>query len=171
VLLASLVFLPIPIELLSGNIHLFLAVLVVLALRGAPWLFGLAAVVKLSPGVGIVYLASAGRWRDALVATTLALIAVLVSALVAPTAWADFMEFVLREGGSAGASLVPVAYPVRALLAVVLALIAGRARPAVAEPLVVIAVVVGSPTLWATTFSLLTAIVGLRTHRAAPEAA
>jgi hypothetical protein len=167
VVVASFAFLPITIELRSGNIHLFLAVLIVLAMRGRAWLFGIGGAVKLSPAVGIVYLASAGRWRDAATAAIVAIGVALVTVLVAPGAWADFLGFVGREGGSAAASLVPVPYPVRAVVAVVLAVIAGRIRPALGEPLVVVAIAVGSPTLWMTTLSLLTAIVGLWTHPAA----
>ncbi len=63
--LASLVFLPVAVELNVRNIHLLLAVMLVIGLTkpGWSWLLGVGAAIKLAPGVGIVYLAARGRWR------------------------------------------------------------------------------------------------------------
>src|SRR5204863_9321175 len=67
--LALIAFLPVAVELWFRNVHLLLAALIVLGLRGAPWMFAIGAAIKISPGLGIVYLALRGRWRDALFAT------------------------------------------------------------------------------------------------------
>lgn len=67
VALALVAFPPVAIEFWYRNIHLVLAVLVVLAVRRA-WLFPVAASLKLAPGLGIAWLVAAGRRREAVVA-------------------------------------------------------------------------------------------------------
>jgi hypothetical protein len=51
------------------------------------------------------------------------------------------------------------------VIGVVLAVIAGRIRPAYGEPLLVVAITVALPTLWFTALSMLAAIAGLLTFR------
>jgi hypothetical protein len=63
-----------------------------------------------------------------------------------------------------------VPYFVRAVIGVVLAVVAGRIRPAYGEPLLVVAITVALPTLWFTALSMLAAIAGLLTFRPAAAA-
>jgi hypothetical protein len=58
-------------------------------------------------------------------------------------------------------SLLPVPYITRAVAGLVLAVVAGRIRPSVGEPLLVVAVTIALPTLWFTALSLLVAVVPL----------
>ncbi len=98
VALALVALLPVTIEFWYRNIHLQLAVLAIVAIRRWPALFGVGAAVKLSPGVGLVYLAAAGRWRAAAMAA-LTLVAICgVSWILAPGFWNEFVGTLAARG-------------------------------------------------------------------------
>ena len=161
VALALVAFLPVTVELWYRNVHLLLAVLVVLALRWHPLWWVAAAAIKGTPGIGILYLVAARRYRDAALVAAAGMTVLAASVLLSPIGWAEFLNLVKFQGASTGASIVEVPYPVRLATASVLAAIAGRMGGRKGEALLVVALVVGNPTLWATAFSLLIAIVPL----------
>jgi len=168
VALALIAFLPVAVELRFRNIHLVLAVLTVLALRRSPLFWIAAAAIKVAPVLGVVYLASARRWREAVLVGVAGGVVLLVSVALAPGAWKDFFTLVVPQGGTSGASILPVPFPVRAAIGAALAIIAGRltirGRSRLAELTLVGALVIANPTLWVTAFSLLVAIVPLWRH-------
>jgi hypothetical protein len=176
--LALIAFLPVAVELRVRNVHLLIAVLVVLALRRS-WAFWVpAAAIKITPVLGCVYLAAAGRWRDAVKVGMLGLAVLGVSVALGPGAWRDFLDIVGARAGTDGGSLVAIPFAVRlgagALLAVAAGLVAARASARGesqrwGEVLLVVGLTVANPTLWATAFSLLIAIVPL--WRSAPHPA
>lgn len=171
VALAMIAFIPVAVELWYRNVHLVLAVLVVLGLRRAPWLFSVAAAIKVAPALGIVYFAVRGRWRDALVAASVGAVMLGVSVALSPDAWRSFFDTVLVTGPTMGASVLNVPFPARAASGLVLAIVAGRIPERWGEVLLVVAIVVANPTLWATVLSMLIAIVPLlRTSRASRPA-
>jgi hypothetical protein len=163
--LALIAFLPVAVELRARNIHLVLAVLAVLALRRS-WLFWIpAAAIKVSPVIGIAYLAAARRWRDALLVSVVGTATLLVSVVLAPRAWEDFLRIVVAQAGTSGGSLLPVPYPFRLAGGTALAILGGlllaRGRRRVAEAVLIVGIVLANPTLWVTVFSMLVAIVPL----------
>jgi glycosyl transferase family 87 len=169
--LALVAFLPVAIELRVRNVHLLIAVLVVLALRRS-WAFWVpAAALKITPVLGVVYLAAAGRWRDAVKVAALGSVVLGVSVALAPGAWREFLDVVGVRAGTDGGSLLPIPFAIRfvagAILAVVAGLVAsgrlwtGRVPQWAAEALLVVALTIANPTLWMTAFSLLVAIVPL----------
>ncbi len=168
--LALIAFLPVAVELWFRNIHLVLAVMVVLGLRRWPALFAVGASIKLAPGLGIVYLAARGRWRDAGLATAVGIAILVVSVALSPDAWRQFVEILTARGAGETNGFLAVPYFVRAIVGIALAIVAGRLRPALGEPLLVVAMTVALPTLWFTALSMLAAIAGLLTFRS-PEAA
>jgi len=161
VALALVAFVPVAVELWYRNIHLVLAVIIVLAIRRWPILFAVGAAIKIAPGIGVAYLAARGRWREALMVSAFGLGLLAVSVVLAPAAWAQFFEVVVGRGPSDMPSIIPVPYGVRAVAGLGLAIVAGRITPRYGEPLLVVAIMIASPTLWATAFSLLVAVVPL----------
>lgn len=157
--LALVAFLPVAIELWFRNVHLPLAVLVAGGLLGAPWLFALGALMKFAPGLGIVYLAARGRWRDALVVSVVAGGIVALSVLIAPQLWRDYLDILLARGPADEGAFLPIPFWLRLGTGVVLAVIAGRLPARVGDPLLVVAVVLASPTLWVAAFAMLAAAV------------
>ncbi len=157
--LALVVLLPVTIEFWYRNIHLQLAVLAIVAIRRWPTLFAVGATIKLSPGVGIVYLAAGGRWRAA--AAVVALLAAIcgVSWVLAPGLWSEFVETLTARGPGDTSGILPIPYIYRVVAALILAAIAGRIGGRRGEVLVFIAIGVGLPTLWLTGFSFFVGLV------------
>lgn len=161
VALAMCAFPPIAVEFVSRNVHLIIAVLLVLGLRRWGGWFSVGAAIKLAPVLGIPYLALRGRVHDAVVATGFGVVLLVVSVILAPDLWRQFFD-VLRQRGPADASaLLPVPYAARFVAGVVLMVIAARIAPRIGEPLLVVAVTVALPTLWLTAFATLAAVVPL----------
>jgi len=179
VALALIAFMPVAIELRVRNVHLVMACLVVLALRRS-WAFWIpATALKLTPVLGGLYLAAAGRWRDAVKVGVVGLAVLAVSVVASPDAWRGFLDVVGARAGTDGGSWLPVPFAVRFAVGAALTVVAGRlaARAAagaptagfagaaagqrVPEALLVVALTVANPTLWATALSLLIAIVPL----------
>jgi hypothetical protein len=159
VALALVAFLPVAVELWFRNVHLLLAAIVALAILRWPWMFALGAIIKLAPGLGIVYLLVRRRWRDAAIAVAVGLALVLVSVILDPGAWAGFVDIIRGRGPGDVAGLLPIPYAVRAAAGLALTIVAGRLAPRVGEPLLVVAIVVASPTLWLDALAMLAAIV------------
>jgi len=159
--LALVAFVPVATELWFRNVHLILAVLVVLAIRRWPGLFAVGAAIKLSPGLGVVYLAARGRWRDAILTSVVGLAILAVSVALSPSAWAQFLDVLRARGPADASSFLLVPYWLRAIVGLGLAIAAARSRPRIGEPLLVVAIVVALPTLWFTALSMLAALVPL----------
>jgi hypothetical protein len=173
--LALIAFLPVAVELRVRNVHLVLAVLVVLALRRS-WAFWVpAAAIKVAPVLGIAYLAAARRWREAMAVGALGFVVLLASVALSPAAWRDFFEIVAPQAGSSGASILPIPFPFRfgtaTAVAVLGGLLASRGRSRAGEGALVAALVLANPTLWVTALSMLIALVPLwrRGSNDAPE--
>ena len=159
--LALVAFPPVAVEFMFRNVHLFLAVLVVLGLRQASGAFAVGAAIKVSPGLGIPYLAARGRWREAAIAAAIGLAMLVVSVLLSPDAWRAYVDFALHVDPLQQSSFVAVPLPIRAVAGLVLAIIAARLPRSVGDPLLVVAVTLALPSLWFTGLSLLVAIVPL----------
>lgn len=171
--LASLVFLPVAVELNVRNIHLPLAVLVALGLSrsGYGWLLGVGAAIKLSPGLGLIYLAARGRWRDALGGAGAAALICGASYVAAPHLWSDWISTMVSNGGvAAGASVLPIPYWVRAAAGMVIVLWAARQPQRIGDPVAAVAMVIALPTWWAPAFAMLLAAWKLRPRDAPSQA-
>ena len=89
-----MLLLPIVYELCVGNIHFLLAAAFVVVLRAPPvWAFPL--LTKITPGVGIVWHVVRREWRALAIAmgTTAAIVA--VSFALNPSAWIDWVTFLV----------------------------------------------------------------------------
>ena len=127
VALALVAFPPVAVEFWFRNIHLVLAVLLVLSVRRG-WLFPVGAAIKLAPGIGIAWLAARGRWRDAGVAVGVGIVILAISIVISPGAWADWVAIATARGPGDEASFLPVPFLVRAVAGLALALAAVRVR-------------------------------------------
>lgn len=123
--LALVAFLPVAVELRTRNLHLVLAVLVVLSLRRS-WLFWVpATALKISPVLGGVFLLAAGRVREAVLMGVVGAAVLAVSVVLAPGAWADFFAVVGGRAGSEGGALVAVPFWARFAVGAALAALGG----------------------------------------------
>jgi hypothetical protein len=179
VALALVAFLPVAVELRVRNVHLVIAVLAVLALRRSSLFWIPATAIKITPVLGLGYLAAAGRWREAVKVGAVGAVVLGISVALAPGAWREFLDVVGARAGTDGGSWLPIPFALRFAAGVGLALVAGRlaARAAAAgtspragEAVLIVALVVANPTLWATALSMLVAVVPLWRGKVAGEA-
>ncbi len=159
--LALVAFPPVAAEFWFRNINLFLAVMVVLGLRRWAGWFAIGAAIKVSPGLGIPYIALRGRWRDAAIATGVGLAILAVSVVLAPSDWQAYISFLVDRGPAQQSSFLPVPFIARALVAVVLVVIGSRLDQRRGDILLVVAVTLALPSLWFAGLSVLVALVPL----------
>ncbi len=157
--LALVAFPPVAVELWFRNVHLVLAVLIVLAIRRSPLFHVPGAAIKLSPALVIVYLAGRSRWREAALVLAVGLALLAASYALSPGAWQAFVEMLRSRGPGDVSGFLPIPYWTRAAVGVVLAVVAGRLQPRLGEPLLVVAIVVALPTLWFAALATLAALV------------
>ena len=150
-----MLILPISYELFVGNIHLMLAAALVVGLR-TPVVWALPVLTKITPGVGALWLLARARWRSFAIAagTTLAIVA--VSALLSPSAWSDWIAFLLASPGRT--ELLPE----RIVLAVVLVVFGARTDRAWLVP---VAAWLALPVIWINSWVILLAVIRLREPR------
>ena len=156
--LAVLAFPPIFSEVLIGNVHVFLAVALVLSIRfPAAWL--LALMTKPTLGVVMAYHAARGACRSLGIAVGVAAAVVLVSFAIGPDLWFAWVERIRGAEGRGGLAWT-VFLVVRLVLAFGLAWYAGwRRRPAYLP----LAAYLALPIPWLEGLALLTAVPRLLT--------
>jgi hypothetical protein len=160
--LPLLLFLPIPFEIVSGNVHIIYAGVIVAAVsRGRWWSAGWALMflTKVSPGVGVLWHAVRLEWRALVLAIGATTVLAGTSAVVAPGWWAEW--FHILTGSTTGPGATPGWYlpvPLLARLPVAAALVAwggvtGRRWT------VPVAVVLALPVLWLNGLAVLAALL------------
>jgi hypothetical protein len=159
--LALVAFPPVAVEFWFRNVHLFLAILVVLGLRQWPGWYAVGAGIKVSPGLGIAYDALRGRWRRAGIGAAVGLVLLVVSVVLSPDAWTGYVDFVRNLDLAQQTAFVAIPFLVRLAIAVILVVVASRLLERWGELLLVVAVTLALPSLWFTGLSLLTAAVPL----------
>jgi hypothetical protein len=150
---------PVAIEFFAGNINLWLAVVLVYALR-YPALWAVPMLTKIAPGVGVLWHLFRGEWRALAIAlgTTAAIVA--VSFVADPAAWGYWFTFLRGNAGQAPINdAVAVPFLWRAPVAVAVMLFAARTDRAWLIP---VATILATPVIWPATFVLLLAIPKLR---------
>ena len=157
--LPAMLFLPIPFEIVSGNVHLLYAAAIVVGFRWAgTW--ALPLITKVTPGVGVLWFLARREWRQLALALGLTAALVAVSWLLNPQAWREWVG-ILTGSSSTPISLgpyVPVALAWRLPIAIALALAAGLFNRAWLIP---VAVVVAMPIIWLNSLAVLAACVPL----------
>ncbi len=149
--------LPLQHELLVGNISIFMAAAILLGFRWpAMWAFML--LTKVTPGVGVIWFAARREWRSLGIALGATAAIVIVSFVLAPSLWFDWVRFLSAESETPRnlPSLPPLA--VR-LPAAVLLIVAGARIDA--RWVVPIAVFLAHGHPWISTMSVMIACIPL----------
>lgn len=158
-MLALIAFIPVAVAVRIENVELFMALGIVVGLRRWPWLFTIGALVKVSPGLGIAYLAVQRRWRDVAVSIVVGGVIVGLSYALAPDLWRAWLEAISGRADIVGNSIVPVPYSVRAVAGFAVAVTAGLVGRRRGELLLVAAVTIANPGLSLQGFAVLAAAV------------
>jgi hypothetical protein len=162
--LILLLFLPIPFEIISGNVHLLIAATIAWGLT-RPSLWTIPLLTKVTPGVGIGWHVVRREWRALAVALGATGIAVGISVLLVPHWWADWIA--LLQGDPLPTSTpgwyLPLSPFLRFPLAVGLVAWAGWTGRRWILPF---ATVLAMPVIWLNSLAVLAALVPLARDRA-----
>jgi hypothetical protein len=161
--LVWLVFLPVPLELYHGNVHILLATVCVLGFE-YPALWSIGILTKLTPGVSLLWFVVRREWKSLAWALGATAAISAVSFAIAPGAWFDWANF-LRDSSSAGPQvnggyeyLLP---PLWLRLGAAAALVVWGARTD-RRWVVPVAVAISMPVIWPITPAILVALPRLR---------
>lgn len=153
---------PVSNEIARGNIHLLLALAIVIGFRyPAAWAWVL--LTKVTPGVGLLWFAFRREWRSMLSALASTAVIVAISFAIAPDLWLRWFAFLSENAESTRPSFMEIPVLPRLLIAAaLLALGAWRNRPAI----VPVAAMLALPAIWMNALAMLVAVVPL--WRSAP---
>jgi len=163
--LALLAFAPFVMELRMGNVHMLLALAIVLGFKWpAAWAFVL--LTKVTPGIGLLWFAVRGEWRSLGIALGATAVIAGVSAVLAPDQWAEWLRSLLQTSRAEVFLAVNVPLWQRMIVAIVLVVWGARTDR---RWTVVVAATLALPTLWFHGFAMLVGVVALQ--RGLPERA
>jgi hypothetical protein len=159
-LLLFLPYSPVADEISTGNIHLLIAAALVIGFRQtASYAFPL--LTKVTPGVAILWFAAAGFLRQFGVGLAVTSAFALVSILIAPQQWADWIQLLRSSAGvpiPGDIAVIPGPLWLRAGIAAVLVIIAGRRSWRWGVP---VAATLALPVTWYSGLSVLVALIPL----------
>ena len=157
---------PISNEVARANIHLLIAVAIVIGMRRpAAWAWVL--LTKVSPGVGLLWFGFRREWRalaEAMIATA---VVVGISFAIAPDLWTGWFRMLTSNSSATRPNAilqVPVGYRLLAATAL-LWLGSWRQRPAI----VPVAALVALPAIWVNSLAMLVAVIPLWRHPPGPR--
>jgi hypothetical protein len=151
-LAAVMLILPVIYELCVGNVHFLIAAAIVLGFR-APGAWAFPVLTKITPAAGLTWFAVRREWRSLAVAGGVTAAVVGVSFALGPSAWWDWIAFLLA---SPGRSELLIPRIVIAVLLVALGAATGR------RWLVPVAVWMSLPVVWINSWVILLAAIRLR---------
>ncbi len=166
--LPAMLFLPIPFEIVSGNVHLMYAAAIVLGFR-ASFTWALPILTKVTPGIGLAWFAVRREWRQLGLALGVTALIVAVSFALDPTLWRQWFD-VIAASSSTPTTVgwyLPLSLVVRLPIALVVAAVAGLTGRAWLLP---IAVTLALPVLWLNSLAILAACVPLSRVRVGRDA-
>jgi hypothetical protein len=162
--LPSLLFLPIPFEIISGNVHLLYAVAIVVGFRYAmSW--ALMVLTKVTPGVGILWFLIRREWQSLLLAISVTAAIAIASFVLDRGAWEAWLRLLQGDLSGAGqASFQTVGWylPISLLPRLVVSIgLVGLAALGDRRWLVPVAVVLALPVVWLNSLAILVAVIPL----------
>lgn len=124
-------------EMVVGNIYIFLAVVAVLGMRW-PGAWSFAVLTKVTTGVGLLWFAARGEWKRLFQGAGTTALIVAASYLVEPSAWHDWVRFLLENRDGTPDSRT--SFVLRCLLAAALVVFGARKQwPFLIAPAVALA--------------------------------
>jgi hypothetical protein len=168
--LPSLLFLPIPFEIISGNVHLLYAVAIVAGFRySASW--ALMFMTKVTPGVGILWFLVRREWPPFLLAVGVTTVIAGVSFFLDRAAWEAWLRLLQTDLSGAGQAsfqtvgwYAPIPLLPRLVAAVALVAVAAWSDRRWLMP---VAVLLALPVIWLNGLAVLAAVVPLWRERSA----
>ena len=158
---------PVSNEVARANIHLLLAVAIVVGMRRpAAWAWVL--LTKVSPGVGLLWFAFRREWKALAEAIVVTVLVAGVSFAIAPDLWTGWFGLLTSNSSATRPNAilpVPVGYRLLAAAAL-LWLGAWRQRPAI----VPVAALLALPAIWVNSLAMLVAVIPLWRHPPASRA-
>lgn len=150
-------------EIWGGNIHLLLALAIVLGFRW-PGTWSFVLLTKVTPGVGLLWFAARREWRSLAIALGVTGAIVTASMAIDPPLWRSWIELLLREAAGGGASdgHIPIPLLYRLPFAAALAIYAGKTDRRWLLPVVAF---LAMPVLWWGSLSVLIGCVALERDR------
>ena len=159
-LAAGLLFPFAAMEVAGGNVSLLLAVAIVVGFRW-PAAWAIVLLTKITPGIGLLWFAVRREWRSLAIALGATAAIALVSFVLLPDQWRDWIDVVIRNAtagrGGTWAS-VPIPLWIRLPAAVALVVWGARTDRRWTVP---VASMLALPALWYGGFSMLLAVIPL----------
>jgi len=152
--LAVLAFPPVAIELYHGNIHLLIAVAIVLGFRyPAAWAFVL--LTKVTPGVGLLWFAVRREWRNLTIALAATAAIFGVTFVLLPSQWIAWFNVLAQNAGTPPPwPALPIPLLLRLPVAALIVTWGARTNRRWTVPL---AAALSVPALWPGAFAILAA--------------
>jgi hypothetical protein len=154
-----LAFPPIPLELYHGNIHLFMAVAIVVGFR-YPVVWAFILLSKVTPGVGVLWFLFRREWRSFAIAVGATAAIAAVSFVLAPNLWGEYVstmaDNLVYDPGHPYP--VPIPLPIRTAAAALLVWWGARTDRRWVVP---VAAVLALPIIWFHGLAVLVALVPL----------
>ena len=153
-------------ELYHGNIHILMAVAVVLGFRH-PWTWAFILLTKSTAGVGLLWFAVRREWDSLGIAVASTVVLCAISLIFVPHLWADWAIYVSAapEGRSYNEIFVPLA--IRLPLAAALVIWGARTDR---RWTVIVAVALSLPVIWFHGLAVLVGLFGEIQHRSGTPA-
>jgi hypothetical protein len=158
--LPLLVFIPIPFEIVSGNVHLLIAAAIVVGFR-YPAAWALPLLTKVTPGIGLLWFAVRREWRSLAIALGATALVAAISFVVAPDAWRQWLALLVRDAGApldTPGWYAPIPLLVRLPVAAVVVIWGALTDRRWTVP---VAVVLSLPILWLNSLAILAALPAL----------
>jgi hypothetical protein len=147
-------------EVAGGNVSLLLAAAIVLGFRW-PAAWSIVLLTKITPGIGLLWFAVRREWRSLGIALGATALLVLVSFVMLPDQWRDWIDVVLRNvaaGKSGTWASVPLPLWIRLPFAIALVVWGARTDRRWTVP---VAAMLALPALWYGGLSMLLAVIPL----------
>jgi hypothetical protein len=150
-------------EIIGGNIHLLIAVAIVIGFR-YPAAWSLILLTKITPGVGLLWFAVRREWRALSMALGATAAIALLSLLIDPHAWFEWIGVIGASAGKTSGTWAALPIPLWTRLPVAIAVVVWGARTD-RYWAVPVAAMLALPALWYGGLAMLLAVIPLRDPR------